>query len=184
VAAYVNHFSNYIYLKPTGAQYLGFDVFSYEQFGANLYGSESMLGVNFPYYERLRFETNFSIVTGRLSDGTYLPFIPPAKWTQQFRFRFENGKRLNNVSFFVISEEHFAQDHPAEFETRTDAYWLLNAGIHGNWQTKSRTFVFSVTGNNLLNRNYYDHLSRFKEYGIHNIGRNIIIHLNIPFTIN
>jgi len=184
VAAYLNHFLNYIYLAPTGTQYLGFDVFRYKQFDVNLYGSESMLAVNFPFYERLRFETNFSIVTGRLSDGTYLPFIPPAKWTQQFRFRFENGKRLNNVSFFVISEEHFAQDHPAEFETRTDAYWLLNAGIHGNWQTKSRTFVFSVTGNNLLNRNYYDHLSRFKEYGIHNIGRNIIIHLNIPFTIH
>jgi len=184
VAAYLNHFLNYIYLAPTGTQYLGFDVFRYKQFDVNLYGSESMLAVNFPFYERLRFETNFSVVTGRLSDGTYLPFIPPAKWTQQFRFRFENGKRLNNVSFFVISEEHFAQDHPAEFETRTDAYWLLNAGIHGNWQTKSRTFVFSVTGNNLLNRNYYDHLSRFKEYGIHNIGRNIIIHLNIPFTIH
>ncbi|HZJ60958.1 MAG TPA: TonB-dependent receptor, partial [Chitinophagaceae bacterium] len=167
VAAYLNHFLNYIYLAPTGTQYLGFDVFRYKQFDVNLYGSESMLAVNFPFYERLRFETNFSVVTGRLSDGTYLPFIPPAKWTQQLQFRFENGKRLSNVSFFVISEEHFVQDHPAEFETPTDAYWLLNAGIHGNWQTKSRTLVFSVTGNNLFNRNYYDHLSRFKEYGIH-----------------
>jgi len=184
VAAYVNHFLNYIYLAPTGTQYLGFDVFRYKQFDVNLYGSESMLAVNFPFYERLRFETNFSVVTGRLSDGTYLPFIPPAKWTQQLQFRFENGKRLSNVSFFVISEEHFVQDHPAEFETPTDAYWLLNAGIHGNWQTKSRTLVFSVTGNNLFNRNYYDHLSRFKEYGIHNIGRNIIVHLSIPFTIH
>jgi len=184
VAAYLNHFLNYIYLAPTGTQYLGFDVFRYKQFDVNLYGSESMLAVNFPFYERLRFETNFSVVTGRLSDGTYLPFIPPAKWTQQLQFRFENGKRLSNVSFFVISEEHFVQDHPAEFETPTDAYWLLNAGIHGNWQTKSRTLVFSVTGNNLFNRNYYDHLSRFKEYGIHNIGRNIIVHLSIPFTIH
>ena len=184
VAAYLNHFLNYFYLAPTGTQYLGFDVFRYKQFDVNLYGSESMLAVNFPFYERLRFETNFSVVTGRLSDGTYLPFIPPAKWTQQLQFRFENGKRLSNVSFFVISEEHFVQDHPAEFETPTDAYWLLNAGIHGNWQTKSRTLVFSVTGNNLFNRNYYDHLSRFKEYGIHNIGRNIIVHLSIPFTIH
>ena len=96
----------------------------------------------------------------------------------------KSGERLNDVSFFVTTEEHFAQDHPAEFETPTGAYWLLNAGINGNWQTKDRTFIFSITGNNLLNRNYYDHLSRFKEYGIHNIGRNIIVHLNIPFNIN
>lgn len=184
VAAYLNHFMNYIYLAPTGTQYVGFDVFRYKQFDANLYGNESMLAINFPFYERLRFETNFSIVTGKLSSGTYLPFIPPAKWTQQIRFRFEKGRRLTNVSFFVIGEEHFAQDHPAEFETPTEAYWLLNAGINGDWQTKNRTFIFSITGNNLLNQNYYDHLSRFKEYGIHNIGRNIIVHLTIPFTIH
>ena len=184
VAAYLNHFLNYIYLAPTGTQYLGFDVFKYEQFDADLYGSESTLGINFPFYERLRFETNFSIVTGKLSGGTYLPFIPPAKWTQQLQFKFENGKRLNNVFFFVMTEEHFAQDNPAEFETPTDAYWLLNAGLNGNWRTRDRTFMFSITGNNLLNRNYYDHLSRFKEYDIHNIGRNIIIHLTIPFTIH
>jgi len=184
VAAYLNHFLNYIYLAPTGTQYLGFDVFKYEQFDADLYGSESTLGINFPFYERLRFETNFSIVTGKLSGGTYLPFIPPAKWTQQLQFKFENGKRLNNVLFFVMTEEHFAQDNPAEFETPTDAYWLLNAGVNGNWRTRDRTFIFSITGNNLLNRNYYDHLSRFKEYGIHNIGRNIIIHLTIPFSIH
>jgi len=184
VAAYLNHFLDYIYLAPTGTQYLGFDVFRYKQFNANLYGSESMLAINFPFYERLRFETNFSTVTGNLSDGTYLPFIPPPKWTQQLQLKCKQGKRLNNVSFLVITEEHFVQDHPAEFETPTSAYWLLNAGINGNWKTKRRTFIFSITGNNLLNRNYYDHLSRFKEYGIHNIGRNIIVHLNIPFNIH
>ena len=184
VAAYLNHFLDYIYLAPTGTHYLGFDVFRYEQFNANLYGSESMLAINFPFYERLRFETNFSTVTGKLSDGTYLPFIPPPKCTQQLQLKCNQGKRLNNVSFLVITEEHFAQDHPAEFETLTSAYWLLNAGINGNWKTKRRTFIFSITGNNLLNRNYYDHLSRFKEYGIHNTGRNIIVHLNIPFNIH
>jgi len=184
VAAYLNHFLDYIYLAPTGTQYLGFDVFRHKQFNANLYGSESMLAINFPFYERLRFETNFSTVTGNLSDGTYLPFIPPPKWTQQLQLKCKQGKRLNNVSFLVITEEHFVQDHPAEFETPTSAYWLLNAGINGNWKTKRRTFIFSITGNNLLNRNYYDHLSRFKEYGIHNIGRNIIVHLNIPFNIH
>jgi iron complex outermembrane receptor protein len=83
VAAYVNHFPNYIYLAPTGTQYLGFDVFRYKQLDANLYGSESMLGVNFPFYETLRFETNFSTVMGKLSNGTYLPFIPLQNGAQQ-----------------------------------------------------------------------------------------------------
>ena len=42
-----------LYLPCTqGTQYLGFDVFRYEQFDADLYGSESMLAINFPFYER------------------------------------------------------------------------------------------------------------------------------------
>jgi len=83
-----------------------------------------------------------------------------------------------------MTENHFEQNHPAEFETRTDAYWLLNAGISGNWRTKNHTILFSISGNNVLNKNYYDHLSRFKDYGIHNIGRNIVVHMNVPFSIH
>ena len=178
-AGYFNHFLDYIYLAPTGTQYLGFEVFRYEQFDANLYGSELMAGINFPFSERpntlrLRFESNFSNVIGKLASGTYLPFIPPPKWTQELKLKFTDGKRLHNIFLFAIAENHFAQDHLAEFETPTAAYWLLSTGFNGNWETKSRTIVFSITGNNLLNKNYYDHLSRLKDYGIHNIGRNVI----------
>ena len=177
-------FFNYIYLAPTGEQFLGFDVFRFKQFDANLYGTEAMLGINFPFYEKLKLETNISTVTGKLSNGTYLPFIPPVKWTEELRLRCKDGKRMTNVFFFVMTEDHFAQHHPAEFETPTASYWLLNAGINGNWQTKNRTIILSISGNNLLNKNYYDHLSRFKDYGIHNMGRNIVVHMSLPFFIH
>jgi len=180
---FLNHFLNYIYLAPTATQYLGFDVFRFKQSDASMYGTEVMLAVNFPFCERLKCETNFSTVTGKLSGGTYLPFIPPTKWTQELKLKCKDGKQVTNIFLFVMGEDHFAQSHPAQFETATDAYWLLNAGMTGSWQTKNRTIIFSITGNNLLNKNYYDHLSRFKEYGIHNIGRNIVMHINIPFLI-
>lgn len=183
-AGYLNHFLNYIYLAPTGTQFLGFDVFRFRQFDANLYGSEIMVAVNFPFYERLKFESDFSNVTGKLSGGTYLPFIPPVKWTQELILKCTDGKRMKNVFFFIMTENHFAQDHPAEFETTTAAYWLLNAGFSGNLEIKDRPLIFSISGNNLLNKNYYDHLSRFKDYGIHNIGRNIVLHMTIPFSIH
>jgi iron complex outermembrane recepter protein len=179
---YINHFRNYIYLAPTDTQYLGFDVFRYKQYDANLYGTEATLGVFFPFYERLKWETNFSLVTGQLTTGDYLPFIPPPKWTNELRLRLRNGGAIKDFSLFAQAENHFAQSRPAEFETPTAAYWLLNAGFGGNWNTKSGEIIFSVTGNNLLNKNYFDHLSRFKEYGIHNIGRNIVVHVTIPFT--
>ena len=183
-AGYLNHFSNYIYLAPTGIQYLGFDVFRFRQFDANLYGTEAMLGINLPFYERLRLETNFSNVTGKLSNGTYLPFIPSAKWTGEISLRCKDGERIKNVLLFAITENHFSQNQPAQFETPTAAYWLLNAGISGGLKTKNRMINVSLAGNNLFNKNYYDHLSRFKDYGIHNIGRNIVLHINIPFLIH
>jgi len=181
---YWNHFRNYIYLAPTDSQYLGFDVFRYKQFDANLYGTEAMAGINFPFYERLRWETNFSMVTGELTNGTYLPFIPPAKLTNQLKLRLRDGRRVKNFAAFAMTENHFAQNRPAEFETPTAAYWLLNAGFNGDWRTRHSAISFSLCANNLLNKNYYDHLSRFKEYSIHNIGRNIVVHLTVPFTIS
>ena len=179
---YLNHFRNYIYLAPTDSQYLGFDVFRYKQYNSNLYGTEAMMGIYFPFYERLKWETNFSLVKGQLTTGGYLPFIPPPKWTNELRLQLKNGGRIKDFSVFAQAENHFAQNSPAQFETPTAAYWLLNVGLNGNWQTRSGGIIFSVTGNNLLNKNYYDHLSRFKEYGIHNIGRNIVVHITIPFT--
>jgi len=183
-AGFVNHFLNYIYLAPTGTQILAFDVFRFKQFDANLCGTEMMLAINFPFYERLRWETNFSTVAGKLSNGTYLPFIPPAKWTNELRIKCTEGQHFTNIFLFVSTENHFAQTHPAEFETSTSSYWLLNAGINGSWHVKDRAIIFSITGNNILNKNYYDHLSRFKDYHIHNIGRNIVLNIQIPFSIN
>ena len=74
-SGYLNHFLNYIYLAPTATQFLGFDVFRFRQFDANVYGSEFMVAFNFPFEEssygyRLRWETNFSTVTGKLTNGT------------------------------------------------------------------------------------------------------------------
>ena len=40
-------------------------------------------------------------------------------------------------------------------------------------------FVWSI--NNLLDEEYYDHLSRFKNMGIHEMGRNISFGLNYKF---
>jgi iron complex outermembrane receptor protein len=182
--AFINHFLNYIYLAPTGTQFLGFDVFRYLQFDANLYGSELMIGANLfesPAYG-LKWESNFSFVTGKLTTGDHLPFIPPAKLVNELRLENKGGKKIKDLSVFIAGEIHFKQDHPAIFESPTDDYWLLNAGVSGSLQTKNRLLQFTLTGNNLLNENYFDHLSRFKDYGIHNIGRNIVLHFNNPFS--
>jgi iron complex outermembrane receptor protein len=181
VTGFYNHFNNYIYLTPTEEKYIGFDVYRFVQYDANLYGGETMLQCKIAPF--LQFQTAFSTVTGKLTNGTYLPFIPADKWHNTLSLHLKAGKRLEHVNCFIAAESYFAQNHPAEFETATPGYNLFSAGAGADITMRQNTFNVSVAANNILNNNYYDHLSRFKEYGIHNIGRTIVLNIHIPISI-
>ncbi|MEP6712521.1 MAG: TonB-dependent receptor, partial [Ferruginibacter sp.] len=184
VAAFYNHFNNYIFLNPTGTQYLGFDFYRYQQSNAGLYGGEASVGLHLPAVKWFYYHTDFSTVTGKLANKNYLPFIPANKFHHEAEAVFIRSAKIKKISFNVSVDDVQAQNHPAQFETPTTGYTLLNAGVSGVVYAGKNDITISIAGNNLLNKNYYDHLSRFKDYFIHNIGRNIAININIPFTIN
>jgi len=183
-ATFYNHFHNYIYLSPTGRQYFGFDVYQYEQADADLYGNETTLQLTLPFYKPLQFECYFSTVTGKLTKNTYLPFIPADKWHNGFRLQLKNGKKLQDILCTLSADNYFAQTHPAAFETSTSAYCLINAGFSFAWCMPKKSINISFAVNNLLDKAYYDHLSRYKDYGIYNIGRNVVLNVHIPFSLN
>ncbi|MEO6305258.1 MAG: TonB-dependent receptor, partial [Bacteroidia bacterium] len=76
----------------------------------------------------------------------------------------------------------WAQNTPNQFETNTPAYDLVNTSIGTELKGKKTNFIISLAGNNLLNRAYCDHLSRFKYFGIYNIGRSISLNLKFQFN--
>ena len=183
VAAFYNHFTNYIFLMGTGVQYLGFDVFRFRQSNADLYGGEISFGIHPSQAKWVKYRSDFSTVTGKLSSGNYLPFIPANKLHNEVVFSFDKNKNISPLSITISADNVFAQKHPAQFETTTAAYTLINAGASLELHKTERDITLSITANNILNKNYYDHLSRFKEYSIHNIGRNISININYPFNL-
>jgi len=99
-------------------------------------------------------------------------------------------------------EYYAAQNHAyLEFgtETPTPGYALFNGGIGGTFTNKNKKSVVSlyITGNNLLDKTYQDHLNRLKyfvwqtdsgyivpgqngQYGIYNMGRNISFKIDVP----
>ncbi|HEY0433763.1 MAG TPA: TonB-dependent receptor, partial [Chitinophagaceae bacterium] len=176
---FYNRFFNYIYLDPAGTTFLGFEVFRFRQFDASLAGSEDRIAMDFPGLGMMHVESNFSTVRGKLAGGANLPFIPPSRWRQELRYPW-HAKTVDGGYAFVNVTTTYAQERPAEFETPTAGHTLVNAGIGGSVHMTRRTITINISGNNLLNKNYYDHLSRFKDYGIHNIGRNIVVHVHIP----
>ena len=85
----------------------------------------------------------------------------------------------NNYKISIISKGK--QNNIGQFETATDSYLLMNlTGSHEfNLTNNNLGFVWSI--NNLLDTEYFDHLSRFKKMGIHEMGRNISFGLNYKF---
>ena len=170
-------FRNYIYLSPTGNQLYGFDIYRFLQGNANLYGSEITLHIK--PLKQITFESSFSNVTGKLASGKYLPFIPANKLVADFVFKHKAILEWKTGIDYV-----FAQKNAADFETSTAKYWLLHTSLSLTRQLANRLVRFGLNGNNLLNKVYYDHLSRFKYFGIYNTGLNIAASINISFNKN
>jgi iron complex outermembrane receptor protein len=173
VSVYKNDFRNYFYLAPTGLEYFGFQIYRFQQSNATLKGGEAMIDWN-PTGSRLALTSSYSFISARKADGNYLPFIPANKINSDLKYFLRRNTKASNSSIRVGGTYVFAQNHPSDFETSTNAYFLLNAG--GSLTGKRATW--SLTCNNLLNKTYFDHLSRFKYYGIYNMGRNIVLCVN------
>lgn len=173
LAAYLNLFHNYIYLSPSGTQLYGFDIYHFLQGNARLYGGEISLHIK--PSKKLAIESAFSTVTGKLEQDRFLPFIPADKLTTDLIFKFDKRVSWRTGADFV-----FPQQHPGDFETPTNQYWLLHSSLIYLLSTRKKYIRLSIAGENLLNSAYYDHLSRFKYYSIYNTGRNIMISCSVP----
>ena len=68
-------------------------------------------------------------------------------------------------------------------ETATPAYTLLNmsAGTDIVIKGKKRASIY-LMADNILDTVWQSHLSRLKEIGIYNMGRNITMKILIPFS--
>ena len=177
VNGFYNHVDNYIYITPTGAEIDGNDVYNYVQNNAFLFGGEA--GIHFhPHpYDWLHFTSSFESVTGK-QDDNFLPLIPANQWKNNIRAEFEYRNWLKKGFTSLFLNYTFAQNNLSEFETKTLDYLLVNLAIGSTIKIAKTEFRWNVNANNLLNKNYVNHLSRLKADGINNMGRNIIMSLN------
>lgn len=184
VSGFYNFVNNYIYLSPSAdTTATGLPVYYYLQDTATLYGGEAKLHIHPHPVHWLHILAKWSYVIGKKTDGAYLPFIPAQK------FRFEVKLQKNSWSVFknsyvkVGTDIALAQNNPAQFETSTDGYALLDAGIGTGIKTGKQIITISITGSNLFNKAYKDHLSTLKPLGICNSGRNIALSVVIPIGV-
>jgi iron complex outermembrane receptor protein len=178
---FYNKIKNYIYLNPSPITIAGYDVFNYFQTDAKLYGGE--FGIHFHPHplDWLHFESSFETVTGEKQNREFLPLIPANNWNNRLRAEFKIKNWLKDGFATLNVSNTFDQKKVSGFETYSEGYTLVNLGIGGQINIGKTHFNFNINGNNLFNKNYIFHLSRLKNEGIPNIGRNIILGINFNF---
>ena len=174
---FYNLVNNYIYIEPNGELMNEDPVFLYVQNDAKLYGGEAGFHLHPHPLDWLHFESSFETVFGE-QDGSDLPLIPATNLNNTLRVEFANNWLKKGYAFTKLSTT-FKQDKVSYFETSTDGYSLLSAGLGATFNWKEAKFGVSLTGTNLLDKTYVSHLSRLKPDGIYNIGRNFSIGVNV-----
>ena len=179
---FFNKINNYIYLNPSPTTIAGYDVFNYFQTDAMLYGGEFGLHFHPHPLDWLHFESSFETVTGEKQSrglgSDFLPFIPANNWNNSMRAEFNIKNWLKDGYATLNVSNTFDQRKVSGFETYSEGYTLVNLGIGGQINIGKTHFNFNLNGNNLFNKSYIAHLSRLKNDGIPNIGRNIVLGIN------
>ncbi|MFV0606668.1 MAG: TonB-dependent receptor [Niabella sp.] len=104
-----------------------------------------------------------------------MPMISPFHTTNKVEWQPQQSWNLYAESVFAA-----AQNNASSFygEGTTPSFHIVNAGIIKSISAKNHRMVLSITGNNLFNQYYYEHIDVIK---LPRPGRNIILHGTIYF---
>ncbi len=182
VNPFFNRIQNYIYLAPTNTIIDSTHVFKYYQTSAILYGGE----VGFHYHPHhihwLHIESYLSNVIAEDNNGNALPLIPQTKISTTLKAELQHEGKIQLKNVFIQNIYKLNQDRIGFFETATNSYSLINAGLNIKGNAKKIHFEVTTGVKNILNVQYVDHLSRMKQLGIQNPGINYYITLKINLS--
>ncbi|QZE13769.1 TonB-dependent receptor [Halosquirtibacter laminarini] len=176
---FVNRIQDYIYLTPTGQEKEGLPVYQYEQSNATLWGGEAGIHYHPHSMHWLHFNSDLSMVYSKDDEGDYIALTPATSINNKLAFDIPT-KSTVELNLFVAYNYTFKQDRVAAYETPTDGYGLVNLGAKGTIHWLHRDFQLDLSVNNLFDKAYTSHLSRYKDLGLLNMGRSVQLGLKIP----
>lgn len=188
VAPFFNAIDNYIYLVQTNedAPIGGGKIFQHVQNDANLYGGEIALDIH--PVDWIGIHGSYSLIRADITDDNqgidHPTFTPQDRLTAEVRFQ-QKELGFFKRPFASLEVQHFfEQTRTGQNEAITSAFTLLNARIGAEINIGKQNLDLFITGTNLLNETYFDHLSITKPLELNMIGRNIMFGLRLPFSFN
>ncbi len=180
---YLNYFSNYIYLRPSGQfSFLpdGGQLFRYEQGEVSHTGAEVATEIHLHPALHLAVSGAYTQLTN-LTTGVPLPFTPPLQAMIDMEYTFNNITSQLLTPTLGMDWQLFAEQNRTDRnEWPTPGYGLLN--IHGSLrlQAGKQSLDIRLMVNNLFDKAYFNHLSRYRLLNLPEAGRNVQIMLHLP----
>lgn len=178
VDLFYNNINDYIFLNPTGAQTDEFmPIYEYAQSDATILGGEiaysSKTGIDW-----LSYYASMEYLRGKKKNDGWLPDIPPVTFKLNLDLDFSD-----KINYEIDILHKARQDKVATFENSTHSNFLVD--VSGQYDLNilypgARAQLFWKV-ENVFDKYYYDHLSRFKNYGFYDMGRNVSIGLKISY---
>ncbi len=178
---FYNKVNNFIFLNPTSDSVGINRIYRFLQDNSLLQGGE--ISADYNAGNVVDLSASYSTVIGKREDGTYLPFMPADKLNGKVKFNLPDWSVFYDFSFFVSADYYFKQTKTAALESPSDAYTLFNAGIQSAFSIWNTPVNFSIVGTNLFDEYYISYLSILKPLGVHDIGRNITLSVDVPFSL-
>jgi len=169
INAFYNDLNSYIVPRNTGTiNYQTFlPVYATSNEDVRLYGVESSIFLNL--YKTLKLNLTFSHTIGEIKlNNKPLPQIPPAKGIVELNYINENLTTGFSIEWAM------SQKRVDEFEEPTAGYGIVNYHFQYQFYIKKLINNFSINLDNILNKEYRNHLSRIKSI-FPEAGRNLRI---------
>lgn len=171
---------NYIFFSSANAiePETGLNIWSYQQVDARLYGGEFSFQYS-PFGDSsLSFNLSGALVRGdNLDFDEPLTFIPP----DNMNFSIDWMPFKSPTTFFAGLRVIGEQDRPGFNEELTEAYNLFHLGVSHDFELGANQLQVGLTGNNLFNETYVDHMSLLRANNVTSPGRNVMLNLRYVF---
>lgn len=177
ISPYFYYFENYIFLRPTARFSLlpeAGQLYEYQQAPIIQGGTELYLDWH-PWANLHWSNASELLLNQNLNTNLALPFSPP--WSNLSSLRWEE----ENWSLGIDWRYTFAQNRVDRNENPSPQYHLFHLKGAWTWELGRHQLQLQGSVQNLFNRSYLQHLSRYRILNLPEQGRNLILGLSYKF---
>lgn len=186
LSPFFGYYDGYIYLAPTGRFSTipgASTMWEYRQNNALFAGGE----LKAEWVVIPKFTLSLAgeyIFNQNLDSGLPLPLTPPFSLLSGMEYKLPTISNIFDNGYLFVEYRHVSEQNRVDRNERiTPGYGLLEAGMGWNTYLGKQPIKFQLSGQNLTNTYYFNHLSRYRLLNLPEQGRNISVSLKIPLDI-